>query len=75
MMIVSAPPMDPPTVLEGLSDAAKVVLLDYAAQPKIMGAMVQIYTAVETPGRKGYQGDTTLMLSIKRYRREPQKHA
>jgi hypothetical protein len=48
-----SPPMDPPTVLERFSDAAKVVLLDYAVQPKLWGAMVQICTAVETPGRKG----------------------
>jgi hypothetical protein len=36
-----------PTVLERFSDAAKVVLLDDAAQPKLWGAIVQICTAVE----------------------------
>jgi hypothetical protein len=52
-MIVSAPPMDPPTVLEGLSDAAKVVLLDYAAQPKLWELWYRYVQQWRHQGEKG----------------------
>jgi hypothetical protein len=47
--------MDPPTVLERFSDAAKVVLLDYAAQPKLWELWYRYVQQWRHQGEKDYQ--------------------